>query len=92
MLVTIGEAMAGAKVQVETLTGPVQLVVPKGSNTGTILRLRGKGVPSKGVTGDHLIELQVFLRDQPDDVLVQSITEWEAKHAYNPRKKQGTLT
>lgn len=90
--VTIGEAMAGAKVQVETVTGPVQLVVPNGSNTGTVLRLRGKGVLSKGVTGDHLIELQVFLPDQPDNVLVQSITEWEAKHAYDPRKKQGAQT
>ena len=89
---TSGEAMAGAKVQVETVTRPVLIVVPKGSYTGTIPRLRGKGVPSKGATGDHLIELQVFLPDQPDDMLVQSITAWEAKHAYNSPKKQGALT
>lgn len=83
--VTMGEAMAGAKVPVPTVTGDVQLTVPKGSNTGTILRLRGKGVPSKAGHGDHLVELRVMLPDQPEDDFVQSITEWEAKHPYNPR-------
>ena len=86
--VTAGEAMAGAKIQVETLSGPVQLTVPKSSNTGSILRLRGKGVPSKGATGDHYVELQVILPDEPDAELVRYITEWEAKHPYDPRTKQ----
>ncbi len=86
--VTAGEAMTGAKVQVETLSGPVQLTVPKSSNTGSILRLRGKGVPSKGAAGDHYVELQVVLPDHPDDELVRYITEWEVKHPYDPRTKQ----
>ena len=86
--VTAGEAMAGAKVHIATVSGPVQLAVPKNSNTGTILRLSGKGVASKGGTGDHLVELKVMLPDRPDDELVRSITEWEAKHPYDPRKMQ----
>ncbi len=84
--VTLGEAMAGARVPVATVTGDLQLTVPKASNTGAILRLRGKGVSSKSGTGDHLVELQVVLPDQPDDAFVQSITEWESKHPYDPRK------
>lgn len=87
--VTPGEALAGAKVRVATVSGPVELTVPKGSNTGTILRLRGKGVPSAGGTGDHLVELQVVLPKHPDEELVRSVTEWEAKHPYDPRKSQG---
>ena len=87
--VTPGEALAGAKVRVGTVSGPVTLAVPKGSNTGKIMRLRGKGVPSKGGKGDHLVELQVVLPDHPDEDLIQCITEWEAKHPFDPRAKQG---
>ncbi len=89
--VTLGEALAGAKIPVETIAGTVSLVVPKGSNTGTILRLRlrGKGVPSKGAHRDHLVELKVVLPEAPDDDFVRSVVEWEAKHPYAPRKGPG---
>jgi DnaJ-class molecular chaperone len=86
--VTAGEALAGGKVRVATVSGAVEVAVPKGSNTGRILRLRGKGVPSAGGKGDHLVELQVVLPDHPDDELVRCVTEWEAKHPYDPRKSQ----
>lgn len=86
--ITPGEALGGAKVRVATVVGPVDLVVPKGSNTGTMLRLRGKGVPSSGGKGDHLVELQVILPDHPDAELVRCVTEWEAQHPYDPRKGQ----
>ncbi len=87
--VTLGEAMAGAKVAVATVSGSVNLTVPKGSNTGTKLRLRGKGAPTKGGSGDHIVELRVMLPDQPDDALVQAVVDWEAKHPYDPRKEPG---
>jgi len=87
--VTPGEALAGARVRVATVSGPVQLAVPKGSNTGQILRLRGKGVPSSHGSGDHLVELQVVLPEHPDEELVRSVSEWEAKHPYDPRNRQG---
>lgn len=86
--VTPGEAMSGAKLQVATVWGDVQLVVPKGSNTGTILRMRGKGVAVKGAHGDHLVELRVVLPEQPDASFVQSIVDWESQHPYDPRKQQ----
>ena len=87
---TIGEALAGARLSVETVTGTVMLKVPKGSNTGTVLRLRGKGVPSVGAAGktgagDHLLELQVMLPPSPDDAFIQSVMAWEAAHPYDPR-------
>ena len=89
--VTPGEALAGGKVRVVTVSGPVELTVPKGSNTGTILRLRRKGVPSAEGKGDHLVKLQVVLPNNPDDEFVSHVTEWEAKHPYDPREKQGAL-
>ncbi|MCC7275849.1 MAG: J domain-containing protein, partial [Alphaproteobacteria bacterium] len=42
--VTLGEAVLGATIRVETIDGPVSLRVPAGSNSGSRLRLRGKGV------------------------------------------------
>lgn len=85
--ITPGEALAGATVQAPTVSGHVQLRVPKGSNTGSILRLRGKGVASPHGQGDHLVELRVVLPAHPNEELVRSLTEWEAKHPYDPRKQ-----
>ena len=49
--VTLKEAVLGGKVTVPTLTGPVALTVPPSSNTGAVLRLKGKGVPARGSPG-----------------------------------------
>ena len=87
--VTPGEALAGAKVAVETVSGTVNLAVPKGSNTGSVLRLRGKGVPAKTGAGDHLVELRIKLPTMPDDDFIRTVVEWEAEHPYNPRTSQG---
>jgi DnaJ-class molecular chaperone len=86
--VTLGEALAGATVPVETVAGIVNLKIPKGSNTGRVLRLRGKGVQGR-VKGDHLVELRVYLPDHPDDELERCIRDWEEKHPYNPRQRGG---
>ncbi len=61
--ITLAEAVLGAKVEVATIDGSVSLTVPKGSNTGSRLRVRGKGVPAAGggARGDHYVELKVVL-------------------------------
>jgi DnaJ-class molecular chaperone len=87
--VTLAQALGGAKVPVETVSGTVSLTIPKGSSTGTKLRLRGKGAPFKGGTGDQFVELKVVLPAHPDDAFVQSIVDWEAQHPYDPRSGQG---
>jgi curved DNA-binding protein len=58
--ITIGEAVAGAKVTVPTLGGGGVLTVPPGSASGTQLRLKGKGFSG----GDLIVTLQV---QPPDD-------------------------
>ena len=42
--ITIDEAVLGAKVEVPTVTGRVHLTIPKGTSSGQVLRLKGKGV------------------------------------------------
>ena len=49
--VTLKEAVLGGKVPVPTLNGTLNLSIPAGSNTGAVLRLKGKGVPGPWLRG-----------------------------------------
>jgi DnaJ-class molecular chaperone len=81
--VSLAEAVLGAKVEVPTATGKVVLTVPKGANTGTRLRLKGKGVAGKG---DQYVTLKVVLPEAVDPELEKLVREWSAKHPYTPRR------
>jgi DnaJ-class molecular chaperone len=85
--VTLKEAVLGGKVAVPTLTGTVSLSVPPNSNTGTTLRLKGKGIAAHGGTaaGDLYVRLVVSLPDQPDEALKSFVSGWPAD--YDPRAK-----
>jgi DnaJ-class molecular chaperone len=61
--------------------------VPRGSNSGGTLRLKGKGMTIKGVTGDQYVKLRVTLPDPPDPELVRFLEKWAANHAYDVRSK-----
>ena len=86
--ITLNEALNGGSIQVDTITGPVSLKIPKHSNTGRILRLRGKGVQGHP-KGDHLVELQVMMPPHPDSALETLVADWEGEHPYNPRQGGG---
>ncbi len=84
--VTLAEAFLGSHVKVPTPTGPVMLKVPKGSNTGSILRLKGKGVPRQGGHGDELVKLKVMLPMEPHPELETFLSNWTAGKSYDPRR------
>lgn len=85
--VTLSEAILGARITVPTPTGAVAMTVPKGSNTGTVLRLRGKGVLRRdGNHGDELVRLKVMLPEQPDPELEAFAAKWEGGKAHDPRR------
>jgi len=85
--VSLAEAVLGAKVEVPTVSGPVTLTVPKGSNSGTMLRLRGKGVPATKTepAGDQYVTLKIMLPKESDPELEALVRQWSAKRPYNPR-------
>lgn len=86
--VTLTEAVLGGKVTVPTVDGPVTMTVPKSSNTGTTLRLRGKGVPKRGgPRGDQYVHLIVMLPDSADPALERFVQEWHRD--YDVRSKLG---
>ncbi len=85
--VTLKEAVLGGKVPVPTLTGAVSLSVPPNSNTGTTLRLKGKGIGAHGSTpaGDLYVRLVVTLPGEPDEALREFLKDWPGD--YDPRAK-----
>ena len=85
--VTIKEASLGAAVKVPTPTGSVMLNIPKNSNTGATLRLKGKGVARKGVAGDAFIKLKVMMPAKPDIALEEFLSNWQPDPTYDPRRE-----
>ena len=85
--VTLSEAVLGAKITVPTIHGMVAVTVPTGSNTGSTLRLRGKGAPkSEGGRGDQIIRLVIDVPlNDPD--LEAFIEDWTPPTGYDPRKR-----
>lgn len=84
--VTLAEAFLGSHIKVPTPTGPVMLKVPKGSNTGSVLRLKGKGVPRQGGHGDELVRLKIMLPSVPSPELETFLSNWAPGKSYEPRK------
>ncbi|MFN3622419.1 MAG: DnaJ C-terminal domain-containing protein [Hyphomicrobium sp.] len=87
--ITIDEAVLGAKVEVPTISGRVQLTIPKGTSSGRVFRMKGKGVKSAGRTepGDQLVTVRIVLPENIDDTLAYFFSEWRQKNGYDPGRK-----
>ena len=91
--VSLPEVVLGARVPVPTVTGPVTMAIPPGSDTGTRLRLRGKGVHRKRrgaeTTGDQYVTLKVVIGASSDPALAKFLEEWAKTHPTDPRQAMG---
>ena len=82
------DAVLGGKVEAPTPEGPVTLTVPPGSNSGSTLRLKGRGMTGQtGKRGDLMARLVVTLPDQPDPELRKFAETWRAERPYSPRRR-----
>jgi DnaJ-class molecular chaperone len=85
--VNLKEAVLGAKVKVPTPEGPVMMTIPKGSSSGRVLRLKGRGFTGKnGTRGDELVTIEI---DVPsgDSELESFAEKWSGGR--NPRSSLG---
>jgi molecular chaperone DnaJ len=83
----------GGEIQVPTLEGPETIKVPEGTQTGTTLRLRGKGMPEVGgrSRGDLFATVQVqtpkkLSREQRH--LLEQLGKVLPKENFEPRPRQ----
>ncbi len=87
--VSVPDAVLGAKVEAPTPDGPVTLTVARGSNSGAILRLRGRGAVNAetGKRGDLFAHLMVALPEPPDPELERFAEIWRKDRPYTPKRK-----
>ena len=87
--ITLYEAVLGGKVRVPTLGGAVELSIPKNTSSGRTFRLKGKGLPKTGGSGDLFITTRIMLPDGHDAELEALMEKWRDDHPYNPRSDLG---
>jgi DnaJ-class molecular chaperone len=83
--ITLYEAVLGGKVRVPTLGSAVELSIPKNTSSGRTFRLKGKGLPKAGGTGDLFVTTRIMLPDGNDAELEALMQKWRDGHPYNPR-------
>jgi curved DNA-binding protein len=85
------EAALGAEITVPTLDGRVSLKIPSGSQTGRLMRLRGRGLPGRGkeAAGDLLYELKVLapidMTDEERKLMQEFADKRRARAVPDPR-------
>lgn len=87
--VTLYEAVLGGPIPVPTLGGAVELSIPPGSNSGRVLRLRGKGLPAADgkPAGDLYVVLRAMLPERADPEFEALMRNWRDAKPYDPRKR-----
>jgi curved DNA-binding protein len=84
--VTVAEAYRGAKVKVDTFAGPVSLKVAAGTQSGAVVRLRGKGVTKQGKTGDLYVHFMVRVPTAQTAEVKEAVEKLAAAESEDPRK------
>lgn len=88
--ISLIEAVHGGRIRVPTPSGPVMAKIPENSNSGKVLRLKGKGVAHPGRPhGDAYVTLQIVLPDKADEKLKEFVANWDAGKDFDPRKTAG---
>jgi DnaJ-class molecular chaperone len=87
--VTVYEAALGKKIEIPTIDGTAEMTIPPGVQSGTRLRLKGKGVTNlkTKVRGDQYIEIKIAMPDKINEDDRKKYEELERSHPYNPRAK-----
>jgi len=76
---SFAKAALGVMVQVETVDGPVEVTIPHGTQPGTVLRLKGRGVPRLQGTGrgDHFVEVVVNIPEKLSKEQKKILEDWD---------------
>ncbi len=82
--VSLQDAVLGGKIPVRTPEGTVSMTIPKGSNSGQVLRLKGRGAFADGKRGDLRARLMVMLPEQETEALTKLAQTMRDAGPYKP--------
>lgn len=83
------EAILGSKIPVETLGGDVKVTVPRGTQNGKQLRIKGRGLTRKdGTAGDLIVILEIRLPASLSDSEETLLKTLATESQFDPRKDQ----
>ena len=91
-VISLPDAILGADVEVPCLDGPYRIKVDAGTQSGTVVRLRNKGLPTVngyGGTGDMYVKFAVWIPkklDREDKAVIESLRDKESFKP-NPSKE-----
>ena len=91
-VISLPDAILGAEVEIPCLDGPKRIKVEAGTQSGTVIRLNGKGLPTVngyGGTGDLYVKIAVWIPkklDREDKAVIESLREKESFKP-NPSKE-----
>ncbi|HDM36921.1 MAG TPA: molecular chaperone DnaJ, partial [Candidatus Syntrophoarchaeum butanivorans] len=82
------QATLGGEIEVPTLDGREKLYIPPGTQHGTILRLKGKGMPDmrSKQRGDELVRVKIVIPEKLTPRQRELLREFEEEE----RKKKGS--
>ena len=87
MYISIPDAVLGTKVDIPTLNGKARIKLDAGTQSGKILRLRNKGLPSVESygTGDILVHVNVWTPKHMDSKHKKMFEEMQENEAFQPK-------
>jgi molecular chaperone DnaJ len=88
--ITFVEAALGAKIEVPAIDGRTLVRIPPGTQSGQVLRLRGKGAPSllqPGLRGDQFVQIQVVVPRVADERSKEILKEFAQLNSDDVRKE-----
>ena len=94
MPITFAQATLGDKIQVPTLDGKVEYEVPEGTKTGTVFRLKGKGIPKlkSNVRGDQYVKVTVEIPKKLNEKQKELVREFAKECGQEVHQRQKTLS
>ncbi len=84
--ITVGEAVRGASIEVPTTSGPINVKIPAGSQSGQQLRIKGRGVAAHGHTGAGDLYLRLMVRVPKEEVDQDAIDKIDRAYGKNVRQ------
>jgi molecular chaperone DnaJ len=95
--VSFPQAALGATLEIPTLGGKVEMTVPRGSQPGEVIRMRGLGLPDlrNQAPGDLLVRLQVDVPkklSEREEALVKELAEIRGEAGARAQGSKGIFT